>query len=70
MGEVLDGATRSRRFLTLLLDLLTAVAVILAVSEIYGLVSYHVAQRTHEMGIRLALGATRESLVMLILKPT
>jgi putative ABC transport system permease protein len=58
------------RFLTLLLDLFTAMAVLLAIGGIYGFVSYQVAQRTHEMGIRIALGATSGSLVMLIFRHT
>ena len=70
MGDVLKGATRSTRFLTLLLDLFTLIAVTLAISGIYGFVSYHVAQRTHEMGIRLALGATRSNLVTMVLRHT
>ena len=70
MGEVLERATRNMRFLTLLLDLFTAMAVLLAIGGIYGFVSYQVAQRIHEMGIRIALGATSGSLVMLIFRHT
>jgi predicted permease len=68
MEDVFSTSTRGRRFLTLLLDLFTAFALILSITGIYGFVSYHVAQRTHEIGIRVALGATRKNLLVMVLK--
>jgi putative ABC transport system permease protein len=56
------------RFGTLLLSLFAAVAMVMASVGIYGLVSYSVAQRTREVGIRLALGAEAGDVLRLILR--
>ena len=57
MDESVKRSFAASRYRTLLLTLLSVVALILAIVGIHGIVSYHVVRRTHEIGIRMALGA-------------
>jgi putative ABC transport system permease protein len=68
MEEVLAGSLAFQRFVMLLLSLFAGMGVALAAVGIYGVMSYSAARRTHEIGVRLALGAVPGDVVRLVLR--
>ena len=70
LPDVLNASVAQPRFRTLLLGLFGVVALILAAVGIFGVISYSVGRRTHELGIRMALGAQPGSVLAMILRET
>ena len=67
MDQIVADTVAEPRFYTLLLGLFGVTALVLAVVGVYGVVSYAVAQRMHEFGIRMALGAQGRNVISLII---
>src|SRR5581483_2807835 len=68
MEQMESESVAQPRFYALLLGLFAVIALILAVIGIYGVMSYSVAQRTHEIGIRMALGAQGKDVLAMIVR--
>jgi putative ABC transport system permease protein len=66
MTEVMASSVASQRFMMLLLGIFAAVALALASVGIYGLMSYSITERTHEIGIRMALGAQARDVLRMV----
>jgi putative ABC transport system permease protein len=70
LPDVLNASVAQPRFRTFLLGVFGAIALILAAVGIFGVISYSVSRRTHELGIRMVLGAQPVSVLSMILRET
>jgi ABC-type antimicrobial peptide transport system permease subunit len=68
MQEVVSQSQSRPRFLSVLLTFFTSIALALAAIGVYGVISYSVARRTSEIGIRMAVGADRSRILFLVIK--
>jgi len=68
LEEIISENSASRRLSTLLISSFTLLALVLAAVGIYGVMSYSVSQRSHEVGIRMALGADESRVLRMILR--
>ncbi|HXB20684.1 MAG TPA: FtsX-like permease family protein, partial [Candidatus Solibacter sp.] len=68
LDELLDGSRAQPRFTMLLLGIFSATALALAIVGIYGVLAYSVAQRRQELGIRLALGASKSDILGMVVR--
>jgi putative ABC transport system permease protein len=68
MEQRIGASLQTARFNTLLLTILGSLGVVLAVVGIYGVIAYFVTRRTRELGVRMALGASRADVITLVIR--